>query len=119
MSSPTRSPAHSAVRSLRPGFLPELSLAVAALLVVGLSGCGSQAAPGSAMPAPPVSVARVLEKPVQQWDEYTGRIEAVTSVELRPRVSGYVDRIAFEEGEERSEEHTSELQSRENLVCRL
>ena len=100
MTSPTLSPAHSAVRSLRPGFLPELSLAVAALLVVGLSGCGSQAAPGSAMPAPPVSVARVLEQPVQQWDEYTGRIEAVTSVELRPRVSGYVDRIAFEEGEE-------------------
>ncbi|MGY0798517.1 efflux RND transporter periplasmic adaptor subunit [Lysobacter sp. A286] len=81
--------------------LPELTLAiVAALLALGLSGCGSQAAPVDAMPAPAVSVAQVIEKPVQQWDEFTGRIEAVKSVELRPRVSGYVERVAFDEGEE-------------------
>ncbi|MGH8073554.1 MAG: efflux RND transporter periplasmic adaptor subunit [Lysobacter sp.] len=81
--------------------LPELTFAIAAvLLTLGLSGCGSQAAPGGAMPAPAVSVAQVVEKPVQQWDEFTGRIEAVKSVELRPRVSGYVESVAFEEGEE-------------------
>ncbi|GAB2617550.1 efflux RND transporter periplasmic adaptor subunit [Novilysobacter erysipheiresistens] len=81
--------------------LPELTLAIAAVvLTLGLSGCGSQAAPGGAMPAPAVSVAQVVEKPVQHWDEFTGRIEAVKSVELRPRVSGYVERVAFEEGEE-------------------
>ncbi|MGQ4659340.1 efflux RND transporter periplasmic adaptor subunit [Lysobacter sp. F6437] len=81
--------------------LPELTFAIAAvLLTVGLSGCGSQAAPGGAMPAPAVSVAQVVEKPVQHWDEFTGRIEAVKSVALRPRVSGYVERVAFEEGEE-------------------
>lgn len=82
--------------------LPEFTLAAAAvLLVFGLSGCGSQAAPGdAAMPAPEVSVAQVVEKPVQQWDQFTGRIEAVKSVELRPRVSGYVERVAYDEGEE-------------------
>lgn len=86
---------------LNRSVLPELTLAIAAVvLTLGLSGCGSQAAPGGAMPAPAVSVAQVVEKPVQHWDEFTGRIEAVKSVELRPRVSGYVERVAFEEGEE-------------------
>ncbi|KGM57626.1 acriflavin resistance protein AcrA [Lysobacter arseniciresistens ZS79] len=80
--------------------VPELALALAALLVVGLSGCGTQAAPGGGMPPPQVSVATVVEKPVKQWDEFSGRIEAVTSVDLRPRVSGYVERIAYEEGQE-------------------
>jgi len=34
-----------------------------------------------------------------EWDEYTGRTEAVESVDVRPRVSGYIDRISFEEGQ--------------------
>lgn len=52
------------------------------------------------MPPPPeVSVARILERRVRLWDEFTGRIAAVESVELRPRVSGYVERIAFVEGQ--------------------
>ncbi|KAA5548506.1 biotin/lipoyl-binding protein, partial [Acinetobacter baumannii] len=33
-----------------------------------------------------------------EWDEFTGRLEAPESVELRPRVSGYIDRVAFHEG---------------------
>lgn len=83
----------------RFGPLPELAMAAAVLLAI--SGCGgSKASPGDAMPAPQVSVAQVVEKPVQQWDEFNGRIEAVGSVELRPRVSGYVERVAFEEGQE-------------------
>ena len=36
---------------------------------------------------------------MRPWDEYTGRIAAVDSVELRPRVSGYVERVAFDEGQ--------------------
>ena len=98
MTSPTRK---SQAGRFNRSALPELTFAIAAvLLTLGLSGCGSQAAPGGAMPAPAVSVAQVVEKPVQHWDEFTGRIEAVKSVELRPRVSGYVERVAFEEGEE-------------------
>lgn len=91
----------SPIPPARPRFGPLPELAMAAAVLLAISGCGgSKAAPGDAMPAPQVSVAQVVEKPVQQWDEFNGRIEAVGSVELRPRVSGYVERVAFEEGQE-------------------
>src|SRR5690606_543833 len=68
---------------------------------VVVSACGSsEAAPGAGMPPPDVSVATVLSKPVHQWDSFNGRVTAVESVELRPRVSGYVQRVAFKEGQE-------------------
>ncbi|WP_133500957.1 efflux RND transporter periplasmic adaptor subunit [Cognatilysobacter terrigena] len=76
-----------------------LALAIPTLLVA--AGCSSQAEPSAAMPPPPeVSVAQVLSKPVGQWDDFTGRVSAVDTVELRPRVSGYIDRVAFAEGQE-------------------
>ena len=81
--------------------LPWLALAVAVTLSVAIAGCGSQASTGAGMPPPPeVSVANVLSKQVRQWDDFTGRVAAVESVELRPRVSGYVQRVAYEEGQE-------------------
>jgi RND family efflux transporter MFP subunit len=43
-------------------------------------------------------VATVLEKRVKDWDEFTGRLQAVETVEIRPRVSGYIDQVAFTEG---------------------
>jgi multidrug efflux system membrane fusion protein len=58
------------------------------------SGGGTQSAP----PAPQVNVAQVLERRVKDWDEFTGRFQAVESVEIRPRVSGYIDEVAFKEG---------------------
>ena len=57
----------------------------------------------SAHAAPPpaeVSAAQVVVKPVRQWDEFTGRVAAPEAVEVRARVSGYIDRIAFKEGDE-------------------
>src|SRR6266436_4613367 len=54
---------------------------------------------GAQSPPPPqVSVAQVLEKRVKDWDEFTGRLQAVETVEIRPRVSGYIDKLAFTEG---------------------
>lgn len=71
-------------------------LALVATLV--LSACG-QAPQGQAqMSAPKVSVAEVIEQPINEWDEFTGRLEAPQSVEVRPRVSGYIDKVAFAEG---------------------
>jgi len=40
-----------------------------------------------------------VTKSVRQWDEFTGRIAAIGAVDIRPRVSGYIDRIAFKEGD--------------------
>ena len=47
-----------------------------------------------------IIVAPVLTEQVRQWDDATGRISAVDSVDLRPRVSGYVQRVAYDEGAE-------------------
>src|ERR1700686_680471 len=49
-------------------------------------------------PAAQVTVAEVIHRPLRDWSEFTGRLEAVQSVEIRPRVSGYIDRIGFQEG---------------------
>jgi multidrug efflux system membrane fusion protein len=46
----------------------------------------------------PVNVVTVVEKEVHEWDEFTGRLEPVDSVDIRPRVSGYITEIHFEEG---------------------
>jgi multidrug efflux pump subunit AcrA (membrane-fusion protein) len=48
---------------------------------------------------PPVTVATPIRKEIVEWDEYTGRTAAVERVEIRPRVSGYIDRISFEDGQ--------------------
>lgn len=71
---------------------------IASLFSLLLAACGSAPQGGMQMPPPEVSVASVVQKEVQVWDEFSGRIAAVENVEIRPRVSGYLDRIAFDEG---------------------
>jgi multidrug efflux system membrane fusion protein len=63
-----------------------------------LGGCGKSGGGQQAPPPPQVTVAQVLEKRVQDWDEFTGRLQAIETVEIRPRVSGYIDKVAFTEG---------------------
>jgi multidrug efflux system membrane fusion protein len=66
-----------------------------------LAGCSTHAAPPAAgPPAAEVSIAPVVSRHVRQWDDFTGRVAAVESVELRPRVGGYIDHVAFAEGQE-------------------
>src|SRR5438046_2048284 len=60
------------------------------------SGCKKKSAPPQA--PLPVNVVTVVEKEVNEWDEFTGRLEAVESVEIRPRVSGYITEIRFQAG---------------------
>ena len=66
------------------------------------AGCNNEQASsgGQAPPPPEVGVAQVVSKSVQQWDEYTGRISAIDTVELRPRAGGYVQRVAYKEGQD-------------------
>ncbi len=47
---------------------------------------------------PEVTVAEVIHRPLREWQEFSGRLQAVNTVEIRPRVSGYIDRVAFEDG---------------------
>ncbi|HND01731.1 MAG TPA: efflux RND transporter periplasmic adaptor subunit, partial [Nitrospira sp.] len=71
-------------------------------MLLTAAGCNNEQASsgGQAPPPPEVGVAQVISKPVQQWDEYTGRISAIDTVELRPRASGYVQRVAYKEGQD-------------------
>jgi RND family efflux transporter MFP subunit len=76
----------------RTGFL---TIALAAMI-----GCGSHddAAPKQG-PLPNVKIAQPLAQEVTEWDEYTGRIEAVNSVDVRARVSGYLEKVNFKAGD--------------------
>ncbi|MBI3311206.1 MAG: efflux RND transporter periplasmic adaptor subunit, partial [Serratia liquefaciens] len=75
-------------------------LSAVTLLAMLLAGCDNSVAKNAAPPPPAVSAADVVIKPISQWDAFNGRIEAVQSVQLRPRVSGYIDKVNYTEGDE-------------------
>jgi RND family efflux transporter MFP subunit len=65
--------------------------------LLALEGCSKAAPPA---PGPPdVTVAKVISKRIKDWDEYTGRFQAVDTVEVRPRTSGYIEQVLFREGQ--------------------
>jgi RND family efflux transporter MFP subunit len=66
------------------------------LVLLAASGCRKASAPSPG--ALPVNVVTAIEKEVNEWDEFTGRLEAVEFVEIRPRVSGYITDIRFNAG---------------------
>lgn len=71
----------------------------ALLLAGGLQGCKAGSAQAAEQPAAPqVDVSLVATGKVADWNSFTGHFEAVESVDLRPRVSGYIDEVNFAEG---------------------
>jgi multidrug efflux system membrane fusion protein len=68
------------------------------ILCEELSGCNKPPPPPAPAP-PPVTIAKPIKKEIIEWDEYTGRTDAVESVDVRPRVSGYIDNITFRAGD--------------------
>lgn len=73
---------------------------LAALAAAGLlAACGpADSGPPAAQPPPAVSVAEVIVQPINDWDEFSARLQAPESVELRPRVSGHIDQVMFRDG---------------------
>jgi multidrug efflux pump subunit AcrA (membrane-fusion protein) len=63
------------------------------------TGCGKQAHQPTP-PPPTVSVVQPVQRDVVEWDEYIGRLESPETVEVRARVSGYLDKVHFKEGKE-------------------
>lgn len=82
------------------GVRQALSLSGAVLLGSLLAGCDRGEAQSAPPPPPEVSVAQVVEQKVSRWDSFNGRFDAVESVQLRPRVSGYIDKVNYREGDE-------------------
>jgi multidrug efflux system membrane fusion protein len=84
---------------------PRASLRLAAAIVSALllAGCdqgrprSKQAAPE---PLPSVSVSKPVQREIVEWDEYTGRFDAIQTVEVRARVSGHLNEVRFKDGQE-------------------
>lgn len=88
---------------------PLLALSVALAVTLAVAGCGrgdtakaatDPAAKSGPPPAPSVSVANAIEREVREWDEFSGRLEALETVEVRARVSGIVNSVHFAAGKE-------------------
>src|ERR1700754_653822 len=67
-------------------------------MALGLSGCGDKAPPQAAAAPPPVTVAQPTKRTVTDWDEFTGRFEAIEEVQVRARVGGFVTNVEFRDG---------------------
>jgi multidrug efflux system membrane fusion protein len=91
-------------RAARAGAAGRLSIVAGMALSVLLAGCrldaAEEPAPAGMPPPPQVSVAEVVVRQVHQWDEFTGRIEAAETVDIRPRVSGYIEEVRYRDGAE-------------------
>ncbi|WP_457420058.1 efflux RND transporter periplasmic adaptor subunit [Roseateles sp. P5_E7] len=80
-----------------------LALPLTSLLAVLLAACGQKqdgaGGPGGHGGPPPVSVAPATQREVQEFDEFTARLEAPDTVDVRARVAGVVDAVRFKEGQ--------------------
>jgi membrane fusion protein, multidrug efflux system len=90
----------SARKSKNDSLMTRLMLVIGLATLAGLNaGCSSSSSAQPKAPAPAeVSVAEVICKQIGDSDEFTGRLEAVNAVEVRPRVSGYLQSVHFKEG---------------------
>ena len=96
-------------RGKRRGIVGALALVLAAAVAAGIwwqgqqsgaTGAAKQAqSEAGAPPAPPVTVANPIYKKIVEWDEYPGQFTAADAIEVRARVSGYLEQIHFTDGQ--------------------
>jgi membrane fusion protein, multidrug efflux system len=79
--------------------MKNLAPTVLVLLLPLICGCHRSPALGTTSP-PIVSVVQPVSREIIEWDEYIGRLESPETVEVRARVSGYLDKVHFKEGKE-------------------
>jgi RND family efflux transporter MFP subunit len=72
---------------------------LALALACFIASCGERQQQGGAPPPPTVAVAKPIKRTVFDFDEYVGRFTAINSVEVRARVSGYLDKLHFKDGQ--------------------
>ena len=86
-------------RDFTPHSNLQFHLPAALLLAMLATACaGASAQPAAAPAAPAVTAAEAVERELTEWDEQTGRLEPVHTVDIRPRVSGFVSDVHFLEG---------------------
>jgi RND family efflux transporter MFP subunit len=79
----------------------QASAIVASAVLLAITSCKPRGTPAAAPPTPTnVTLARPIEKHLIEWDEFVGRLASPKTVELRARVSGYLDKVHFKEGSE-------------------
>jgi RND family efflux transporter MFP subunit len=101
MTDPRPIPTPRRTIAIRAAVLAALGIAIALPLALASHDADTAgAAQPQAAQGPQVSVAQVIEQQVTDFQQFTGRIEAVERVELRPRVAGYIESVAFREGAE-------------------
>jgi RND family efflux transporter MFP subunit len=76
-----------------------MARAAGAALALALAGCGQEQPKGAGAPPPAVTVAKPVTRVVTDRDEYVGRFVAVDFVDIRARVSGYLDQVHFTDGQ--------------------
>src|SRR5580692_4976079 len=72
--------------------------AISTLVLTACSHSQAQSASNAAPPPPAVTVAEVISRPLHHWDELTGELQAVNTVDVHPRVCGFIDSVQFTEG---------------------
>jgi multidrug efflux system membrane fusion protein len=75
------------------------TLALGLPVALALAGCGEQQRPAAAAPPPAVTIAKPVKRTIADRDEYVGRFVAVDAVEVRARLSGYLEKVHFTDGQ--------------------
>lgn len=84
--------------SVRLSAIARVAAVAVPFVALGLSGCGPSQNQQAAAPPPSVTVAHPVKRTVTDWDEFSGRFDAVEQVQIRARVTGFVTGVEFKDG---------------------